>query len=118
MNRSDLVREFADSLDLPAPEARRYFDTLLMCVTQALARGERVNLDGFGVFALRHRTSRITTNPATGQPMVIEAADVPTFRPSPRLREAINQPRTFLGTKPPQASPIAHAQVGEGGEDR
>jgi len=117
MNRSDLVREFADSLDLPAPEARRYFDTLLMCVTQALARGERVNLDGFGVFALRHRMSRITTNPATGQPMYIEAADVPTFRSSRRLREAINQPRMFLGAKPPQVSPSARALATERRED-
>ena len=96
VNRSELVREFARLHDLPIPEARTYLDTLLGCITQALASGQRVTLDGFGVFGLRHRASRTTTNPATGQPMLIEAADVPTFRSSPALRKAVNEPRIFV----------------------
>ncbi len=95
MNRSELVREFAELHDLPIPEARKYLDTVLHCITNALSSGQQVALAGFGVFRLRHRAERTTTNPATGQPMVIVAADVPTFRSSPALRKAVNEPRLF-----------------------
>ena len=96
MNRSELVREFAELHALPIPEARKYLDTLLRCITKALASGQQVTLHGFGVFRLRHRAERTTTNPATGKSMLIEAATVPTFRSSPRLRKAVNEPRIFM----------------------
>ena len=93
MNRSDLLGEFAHAHGLSIGEARAYLDTFLGCITHALADGQRVTLDGFGVFALRYRAARTATNPATGEPMVIEAGGVPTFRSSPRLKHAVNAPR-------------------------
>ena len=96
MNRSELVHAFAEHHGLAVPQARAYLDTVLLCITRALAAGQKVTLDGFGVFGLRQRSPRTTVNPATGQPMRIDAADVPTFRASPRLRKAVNEPRVFV----------------------
>lgn len=92
MTRRELVQAFAEAHNLQTEQARQYLDTLLGCITGALASGRPVALDGFGVFRLRHRDARTTTNPATGKTMVIEATNVPTFKSWQALRKAVNEP--------------------------
>ena len=91
MNRSDLIEELARRENLTVAEARTYLDTLLSCIADSLAAGDKVTLNGFGVFSLRRRAARQMRNPSTHEVMTIVQADIPTFRASPRLRELVNE---------------------------
>lgn len=59
-------------------------------VSQALARQDRVEIRGFGSFALHHRPSRTGRNPKTGSPVKIPAKQVPHFKPGKEMRERVN----------------------------
>lgn len=52
-----------------------------------LSQGNEVQLNGFGTFELKHRAPRTGMNPHTGKPVPIPARIVPTFKPSPQLKE-------------------------------
>ena len=70
-------------------------------LTRTLARREDVRIQGFGVFACRQRPEQQGRNPSTGQPIIIPAATVPTFKAAPRFTHFI-QDATAGGGKPPQ----------------
>ncbi len=59
-------------------------------ISAALARGERVEIRGFGSFALHHRPARIGRNPKTGAAVEIPAKSVPHFKPGKEMREKVN----------------------------
>lgn len=61
------------------------FDT----IAKAMSRGEEVSVSGFGVFRVTKRAARMGVNPKTGEKIHIEAANVPKFRPSKNLKDAI-----------------------------
>lgn len=92
MNRSDLVEDLARSREMPLAEARDCLDALLSCITRSLAAGDKVTLNGFGVFELRRRSARKMVNPSTREVMSIDEAAIPSFRASPRLRQQVNEP--------------------------
>ncbi len=59
-------------------------------ILAALARGERVELRGFGSFSVRHREARVGRNPATGERVEVAAKAVVHFRTGGRLRQRLN----------------------------
>ncbi len=59
-------------------------------ISAALARGERVEIRGFGSFALHHRPARVGRNPKTGAAVEIPAKSVPHFKPGKEMREKVN----------------------------
>ncbi|HEY9545994.1 MAG TPA: integration host factor subunit beta [Solimonas sp.] len=59
-------------------------------ISNALARDERVEIRGFGSFALHHRPARVGRNPKTGEPVQIPPKRVPHFKPGKEMRERVN----------------------------
>jgi integration host factor subunit beta len=59
-------------------------------ITDALARGDRVELRGFGAFTVKHRAPRTGRNPRTGAPVKVDEKFVPFFKTGKELRERLN----------------------------
>ena len=68
---------------------------MLASVEEALRRGERVTLVGFGTCAVRARAARSGRHPRTGQPLVVPARKTPTFTVGKRLRQVVH-PENFM----------------------
>ena len=65
-------------------------NTIFDNITDALAKGDKVELRGFGSFRIRHRNSRKGRNPKTGSAVDVPQKRVPFFKVGKRLRELVN----------------------------
>jgi integration host factor subunit beta len=91
MLRSELVQKIAEiSPHLYERDAERIVDAILDAITEALSRGERVELRRFGAFAVKHRGSRIGRNPKTGAEVAVGQKYAPHFRPSKDMHDRLN----------------------------
>ena len=91
MIRSELIQKIAeDNTHLYQRDVERIVNTIFDEITEALARGERVELRGFGAFSVKHRDARIGRNPRTGKAVEVEAKAVPFFKTGKLLRERLN----------------------------
>lgn len=90
MNKSDLVEAVARKANLTKADSSRAVDALVDSVTDALSRGEKVSLVGFGVFSVRKRAARQGRNPKTGAPLKIAAGKTPGFKAGKALKDAVN----------------------------
>lgn len=91
MLRSELIAKLTDeNSDLRADDLERVVGVILDEITEALARGDRVELRGFGAFSVRQRKARMGRNPRTGEAVEVEAKSVPFFRPGKELRARVN----------------------------
>lgn len=88
-NKSELVEVVAAKADLSKAAAGRAVDAILDTITQALKRGEAVQLTGFGTFESRQRKARTGRNPQTGEEIQIPARTVPAFRAGKQLKDAL-----------------------------
>lgn len=89
MTKMNIIEELAVRADLTKRAAGDALDALIEIVTDALSRGEKVTLTGFGTFMVRHRAARMGRNPQTGAPLHISEMDVPAFRPGSALKDAV-----------------------------
>jgi len=81
LTRSELIAEMAAAhTQLHGEDVETIVATILNGITSALARGDRVELRGFGTFTARRRDPRTGRNPRTGQPVPVEAKSVPFFK--------------------------------------
>ena len=87
MNKNDLVREISAETGLSKAQAGDALNAALSAMTEALSRGERVQLNGFGVFEPKERPARMARNPKTGAPAPIPAMKTVAFRPSGELKK-------------------------------
>lgn len=76
---------------LSKKEASDIVETVLEIMKSALERGDKVKLSGFGNFNVRFKNARMGRNPATKEAMKITKRHVVTFKPSPRLKDAVNE---------------------------
>ncbi|SDM36327.1 integration host factor subunit beta [Oryzisolibacter propanilivorax] len=92
MTRSDLVEELAARFaQLTQRDAELAVKTILDAVGDALVRGHRIEIRGFGSFSVTRRPPRMGRNPRTGQAVPIPEKRVPHFKPGKALREAVDQ---------------------------
>ncbi len=91
MNKTELVERVAESTGKTKKEASMIVDTVLQTISEALKKGEKVTLIGFGNFEVRERAARTGRNPQTGEEIQIEASKVPAFKPGKQLKELVNQ---------------------------
>ena len=90
MTRSELVLSLArDNPHLYRRDLERIVATVFDEIAAALARGDRVELRGFGAFAVKSRGARMGRNPRTGAAVQVPDKQVPYFRPGKKLRERI-----------------------------
>jgi integration host factor subunit beta len=92
MTKADLVNEVARLVDLTKKDSEVIVDEVLDSLVEALNRGEKIELRGFGSFRVRQRLARRGRNPKTGESVEIPAKRVPYFKPGKELKELINQP--------------------------
>jgi integration host factor subunit beta len=93
MTKAELVEDVSRVADLNRKEAELVVDTVFQSVIDALHRGEKVELRGFGSFRLRQRDSRRGRNPKTGDAVDVPPKSVPYFKPGKELRDLINHDR-------------------------
>lgn len=89
MNKKQLAGRMAEKADLSKIEAERMIDVLLGEITEALTRGEKVRLVGFGNFVVRKRKGRIGRNPQTGEKITIGSSISPGFVPGINLKKVV-----------------------------
>jgi len=93
MTRSDLVEELAARFgQLSQRDAEQAVKTILDAVSDALVRGHRIEIRGFGSFSVNHRPPRMGRNPRSGEAVQIPAKRVPHFKPGKALREDVDHP--------------------------
>ena len=90
MNKKDLIQRLAAKTGYDAKVAGEALTTTLDAIQEALVKGDRVNLIGFGAFEVTKREARQGRNPQTGETMAIPASRGLRFRAGKTLREAVN----------------------------
>ena len=89
MNKTELIAAAAEASGITKKDADRLMNAALDIIAAELAKGEKVQLSGFGTFEVKHRQARIGRNPATRQAVQIPASRVPDFKPSQNLKEIV-----------------------------
>jgi integration host factor subunit beta len=92
MTKSELIAQLAaENPHLRPDDIDLIVATIFEEVTAALARGQRVELRGFGAFSTKRRDPRLGRNPRTGEAVEVSAKAVPYFKPGKELRERVNE---------------------------
>lgn len=91
MNKTELVKEVASVADITIKDADVAVKAVLDVITAELAKGEKVQIPGFGTFEVRRREAREGINPATKQKIQIAASNAPAFKAGASLKEAVNK---------------------------
>lgn len=95
MTRSELVEELAARFSqLTHRDAEFAVKAILEAMNEALVRGQRIEIRGFGSFSVSHRPPRMGRNPRTGESVAIPEKIVPHFKPGKALREAVDHRAT------------------------
>ena len=95
MYKAELIKTIvkkAEEQNVPLNEkqTRAALSALLESVTGALKSGEKVILPGFGTFGVKMRPAREVYNPMTGEQIALPARNVPSFKASKRLKDAVS----------------------------
>lgn len=91
MTKSDLILRLAEKYpQLLHYDVERIVGTVFDEISNALARGNRVELRGFGTFSIKHREARKGRNPRTGESVAVSEKCVPFFKTGKQLRDRLN----------------------------
>lgn len=91
MTKSELIQRLADmNPHLYLRDVEKIVETVFDEISGALARGDRVELRGFGAFSVKHRDARTGRNPRTGETVKVDAKRLPFFKTGKALRERLN----------------------------
>ena len=113
MTKAELVEEVSRVSDLTKKHSEVIVDTVFKSIIDALHRGEKIELRGFGSFRLRKREPRKGRNPKTGDKVDVPPKKVPYFKPGKELKELINKEPA-----PATAASIRRAARRDGGVAR
>lgn len=91
MTKSELIQRLADANPhLYQRDVERIVSTIFDEIATALARGQRVELRGFGAFSVKRREARVGRNPRTGEAVDVSEKYIPFFKTGKQLRERLN----------------------------
>lgn len=91
MIKSELVQRIADANPhLYQRDVELIVNAILEEIVGALARGDRVELRGFGAFSVKNRPARVGRNPRTGEQVKVDEKHVPFFKTGKEMRERLN----------------------------
>ena len=91
LTKAEFIEHVADAASLTKKRAEIIVDTVFSSILEAVHRGEKVELRGFGSFRLRHRESRRGRNPKTGEQVDVPSKRVAYFKPGKELKALINR---------------------------
>ena len=89
MNKTDLVAIVAAKSGLTKKDAERVVSATVDAITETLAKGEKVQISGFGAFEVKTREARVGRNPRTKETIEIPATRQPVFKASKTLKDTI-----------------------------
>lgn len=90
MTKTELVSAIASKAEISKAAAEKALNGFIASVTEALKKGGKVALVGFGTFEVVKRAARKGRNPRTGQEIKIKASKAPKFRPGKALKKAVS----------------------------
>ncbi|MBQ9610144.1 MAG: HU family DNA-binding protein [Lachnospiraceae bacterium] len=90
MNKNELVASISEKTGLKKTEAEKAVKAFTESVTEALKKGDKVQLVGFGTFEVVDRPAREGRNPQTGKTMKIKASKAPKFKAGKALKDSVN----------------------------
>lgn len=100
MNRSDLVEQLADRFSqLTQRDADSAVTTILHAMNEAMVRGHRIEIRGFGSFSIAHYAPRVGRNPRNGVPVNVPARRVPRFKTGKALRAMVEESTGATGLR-------------------
>jgi len=91
VNKAELISVMAEKSGLTKKDSEKALNSFIEAVEEALVKGDKVQLVGFGTFEVRERSARKGRNPQTGEEIDIPAASVPAFKAGKALRDSINK---------------------------
>ena len=91
MNKAELIAAVAASAKVSQKEAKDVVDAVVNEIKDALKKGEKVQLVGFGSFEVKNKPERKGKNPQTGAAIKIAASTVPAFKAGRGLKDAVNK---------------------------
>ncbi|RKZ21402.1 hypothetical protein DRQ16_02630 [bacterium] len=89
--KNEIVEELMERTGLQRNEVVVIVEGVIEIIKEALIRGDRVEIRGFGVFENKKRKRKKARNPRTGEEVIIPERMVPVFKPSRKLREAVEK---------------------------
>ena len=87
MNKTELITVVAQKTDLSKRDAERVVKTVFDTITEELAKGDKVQVIGFGTFEVRERQAREGRNPQNGESITIAASKSPAFKAGKQLKD-------------------------------
>ena len=90
MNKSELIEALAQDIGIPHREAAAITNTVIDTMTEALARGESIEIRGFGSFVIKQYGSYEGRNPKTGRKIKVSPKKLPFFKVGKDLRERVD----------------------------
>ena len=108
MTKRELIEEVVSQRsDMPRRDVETLVNSVFSSLSEALARGERIEIRGFGSFIVKRRNAREGLNPKTGEPVVVEAKRVPFFKAGKELKLRVD------GKDPDGTAPAVEAAPAE-----
>ena len=89
MTKVELIAAVAATAGLTKKDAEKAVSATLDVITEALQKGDKVSLVGFGTFEVRERKERQGRNPQTREPMTIPASKLPAFSAGKALKDSV-----------------------------
>ena len=90
MNKTELVAASAEKTELTKKEAEKALKAFTDIIAEELAKGEKIQLVGFGTFEVSERAEREGRNPMTGETIKIAASKTPKFKAGKALKDQVN----------------------------
>ena len=91
MNKGELIAALAAKTEKTKKESETALNAVIDVITENLAKGEKVQLIGFGTFEAKSRPARTARNPRTGEAVKIAASKAPVFKAGKALKDAVNK---------------------------
>jgi DNA-binding protein HU-beta len=90
MNKAELVTAMADKAEISKKDVEKALKAFTDVVAEELAKGEKIQLVGFGTFEVSERSARVGRNPQTKEEMTIPASKAPRFKAGKALKDVVN----------------------------
>jgi integration host factor subunit beta len=90
LTKADLIEEVLKVTELPRKESEIIVETIFDSIIDAIQKGEKIEIRGFGSFRTRQRRGRVGRNPKTGEKVEVPAKRIPFFKPSKELKDFVN----------------------------
>ena len=89
MNKTELIAAVAAKAGMTKKDAERIVNATVETITEALVKGDKVNVSGFGIFEVKAREARVGRNPRTKETIQIPATRLPAFKASKALKDSV-----------------------------